>query len=153
MIDAATGIITLGGVSVGPSTTLAGLRRTPLGEELLDLRIAAPPWESYSAGARELGGQRFQVSLSFEGGRLALVSLSLDDESERATWDSWSKKREKERKKSHDRWLAKFLGEPTRADAVRSAYDYPWGHVVSSDDPRSASSSIVVSYRSTIDRE
>jgi hypothetical protein len=63
----------------------------------------------------------------------------LPQDGDSGSWDDWSEKKERARKKSHDRWLKTLLGSPP--------YEYPWGAVTSSFNPRSASSSIVISYR------
>jgi hypothetical protein len=153
MIDAATGSVTLSGVVVGASTTLAQLRRSPLGKELVDESAGKPPTKTYSAGVREIGDQRFTVWLTFDGGRLQSVNLSLHDPKETASWDTWSEKREKQRKKKHDALLEKTLGPPTHSDVVGAHYELPWGQVLSSFDPRSASSEVVVSYSTTARRK
>jgi hypothetical protein len=146
MIDAATGAIPLDDTTIGPTTTLAALRRSPLGEALEKRPAGVPPWETWSAGVRVVGGRRVAVSMTFEKERLEIVSLSLRDEAESAPWEDWSEKRERRRKTKHDAWLEKTLGAPARDDDVGVYYDYAWGRVLSTFDPRSGSSDIVVTY-------
>jgi hypothetical protein len=71
----------------------------------------------------------------------------LRDDRESASWEDWSEQRERRRKTKHDAWLKKMLGAPTRKDEVGVHYDYAWGAVLSTFDPRSGSSEVVVSYR------
>lgn len=146
MIDAGTGAITVDDTTIGPTTTLAAVRRSPLGEALEKRAAAAPPWETWSAGVRAVGGRRVSVSLTFAKGRLVRVEVSLREDGESASWDEWSERRERRRKAKHDAWLAKTLGAPARKDEVGVHYDYAWGRVLSTFDPRSGSSGIVVSY-------
>lgn len=145
-IDKATGCVALGGVSVGPATTLADLRRSPLGEVLRKQPAGEPPWETYSAGVTEIGGLRFMASLTFHAARLEQVRLSLHDEPSSASWDEWSEKGEKKKQAKHDAWLRKTLGAATRSDEIGVHYEYQWGQVLSSFDSRSASSDVVLSY-------
>ncbi len=145
MIDAAKGTIALDGATIGPRTTLAALQRPPLAEALEE-RPAALPWETWSVGLRVVAGRRVAVSMTFEEGRLALVNLSLRDDGESASWEEWSAQRERSRKAKHDAWLEEALGAPAREDEMGAHYDYAWGRVLSTFDPRSGASYIVVSY-------
>lgn len=77
------------------------------------------------------------ATLLYEGNRLDRVILMMDTPSDRA--DHWSEQIELERKRNHDDWLRRELGEAPN--------EYDWGHVVSEYDARSCASNIIVFYR------
>lgn len=146
MIDPATGTVTLGEVSVGPTTTRSLLGETPLGNKLVEQAAGSPPWETCLTGVHALRDLRFTVYLTFEMGTLRQVRLALCDAREGTSWDDWSEKRERHKKAKQDAWLRKTLGAPTRTDQQGVRYEYSWGQVWSSFDRRAGSSCIVVSY-------
>lgn len=76
------------------------------------------------------------ATLLFKGERLENIAwaFSLPNETE----DDWSEDSEMRRKKHHEEWLLKELGEPP--------YRYRWGEVASEYDAKGVSSAIMVVY-------
>jgi hypothetical protein len=76
------------------------------------------------------------ATLLFKGERLENVAwaFKLPDE----TKDDWSEESEMQRKKLHEEWLRKELGEPP--------HRYRWGEVASEYDAKGVSSAIMVVY-------
>lgn len=80
----------------------------------------------------------FLATAYFRGEKLNMISLAENDPRFGGdSWDDWSEAKEQARKKSHDSLLSKVLGRSRK---------FPWGEVSPSYDPRSAGSSITVSY-------
>ena len=89
-----------------------------------------------------MDNKKFFVALLFNPeGRLSIVSLSLSTDDIIPSWENWSEERELNNKSLNDKWLRKSIGKPP--------YNYSWGTIDSSYDPRSASSSIVIAYRNS----
>jgi hypothetical protein len=147
VIDVKTGEVILQGVRVGSTTTISELLRSPLGKTLKKQSVGEPPWATYSAGIQDLAGKRFAILLCFHGEQLQTIDLSLSESDDETSWNAWSEASERAKKKRHDTLLRKVFGEPTHVSEVGSQFDRAWGEVISTYDPRSASSSIVVSYR------
>lgn len=93
--------------------------------------------------------QTFIVVLYFNEQKvLKFVSMCIGSDTDKS-WSDWSEERELDIKRKNDEWLSKQLGEPTRSENYPypiDEYEYDWGTVSSSYDPRSASSSIWVNY-------
>ena len=81
----------------------------------------------------------FAIGLIFNpDNMIEFISINIvynDNSSRRA---NWSEERELRRKKEHDKWLLKNIGDPP--------YEYSWGGISSDYDPRSGSSSITIRY-------
>jgi hypothetical protein len=129
MIDKRNGALLLAnGVTLGPSLTVPQWQATPLGQASRPL-VKNPPWESFRLRATCADGTPCGLVLYFHQGWLQQIQLGhlVDPAVD-----------EREVLRMHDRWLRRMLGEPP--------YAYPWGSVTSSYDPRSDSSSVVVTY-------
>ena len=108
--------------------------------------LECPPCATFVGDVLGHGDLKFCVTLTLEDGQLPSLSLSRMDADEASSWDTWSEQHEKWRQAAHDRWLKTLLGAPTRTDKVLVSYQYPWGQVSSSFDPRAGASSIVGAY-------
>ncbi len=136
MIDAKTGEIALGATTIGPSFTLGSFRRSTLSPRAPPL-VGGGAWQSFDIGKHPIGEALFDITLRFDGERLAMISMAIADAGE-AGEDAWSEKAARAAKKRHDRWLAQELGSPP--------YEYEWGRIESTYDPRSVSSGITINY-------
>ncbi|GEM_PF-829307 len=92
----------------------------------------------------------FSLSAGFREGHLFQAMLALSSPTYGSSWEDWTESKELRRKVDHDRFLAEYLGRDP--DLKRSkpypsiTYVFPWGTVFSSYDPRSASSTIHISW-------
>jgi hypothetical protein len=136
MIDTTTGDITLASTTVGRGFTLRAFRASVLAPAAAPALVGGGPWLSFDVGEQRIERRAFRMTLRFEGDRLATVALSLV--ASEAPGDAWSERAALLVKRRHDAWLSRRIGSPP--------YAYAWGRIESTYDPRSASSSIVVSY-------
>ncbi|MEJ7732135.1 MAG: hypothetical protein WKG00_23355 [Polyangiaceae bacterium] len=139
MIDKATGDIIVGaGETVGARTTDEQFLRGDIGG-LSQLRVANGSWVTRSINAIPVGGRVVAAAFTFEDGVLRKISMSEHETSDPTpSWDTWSEARELALKSRHDEWLKDELGPPP--------YEYAWGRLSSSYDPRSGGSSITITY-------
>jgi hypothetical protein len=83
----------------------------------------------------------FIISIFFDQQkRIRFLSLTINDKNDLLSWEGWSEEREMKRKAVHDSWLIQELGEDP-------PYNYEWGLIKSYYEPRSASSSIGITYK------
>jgi hypothetical protein len=135
MIDPRSGDLVLdSGLRIGPTTTRSSLSATATREE------ARPPHYQLSLGTQRVGGRPFVVTLDFLDERLRDASLLLDDPT---YGTSWSDADEPGRKDAHDAWLRALFGAP---HVPAPAYDFAWGEVFSTYDPRGEVSTITIRY-------
>lgn len=137
MLDTTTGDITLDAIVVGRRFTLASFHACALAAKSSPPLVGGGSWQSFDIGKRDIDGAVFDVTLRFEGERLAMISMALSD-GEESPDDAWSEKSARAAKARHDAWLAKKLGPPP--------YAHGWGSIESTYDPRSVSSGITISY-------
>ena len=78
------------------------------------------------------------VALEFCGEALMRVELCNADDQYGKSWNDWSEEKELLRKRSHDEWLKRVLGD--------GDYVFPWGRVVSVYDQKGGTSRIIVEY-------
>jgi hypothetical protein len=136
MIDVGTGVFVVDGQhAVGPGLTRSGFLASPLGAGAQSEGGAAG-WVSFALGVHEVAGDRCWLVLRFHDERLVLVVLGVI--ADVPPGDEYDVDAALEAKARYDAWLQAKLGAPP--------YAYPWGRVESSYDPRSVSSSIVVTY-------
>jgi hypothetical protein len=129
MIDAKTGALLLdGGVALDPSLDVGAFRRSALGRAARPY-VDNPPWMSFFVPAVCRDGTPVDLVLFFRNG--FLKSIHLHHHLDRAV-------NEHEALRIHDAWLRGFLGDPP--------YEFPWGGLDSSYDPRTASSDVVLVY-------
>ncbi|MDG5471457.1 hypothetical protein P6709_06835 [Jeotgalibacillus sp. ET6] len=86
---------------------------------------------------KDINGKRFLITLFFISERLKEVHLS--EVMNGISCSNWTEDIESEKKKSHDKWLLKILGN--------GPYVYSWGTVESTFDKKGAVSSIILRYR------
>ena len=94
----------------------------------------------FFVGLQFIGENQFAVSLLFNPlGRLYSIHLKISIDGKMPSWDNWSEEGELRIKDMHDMWLKKNVGDPP--------YNYSWGTIYSTYDPRSASSSMGVRFK------
>ena len=138
--DAAPGTLTTDtGERIGPSLTRGAFLASSLAEGGRVL-VENPPWMSWAIG-RSIAGRPFGLGLYFEGERLDLVLLALDEAAFGGpTWDDWTLEGEMDRNAAHRAWLASI------APSIGEDRTFPWGRVVSTYDSKSGGSEIVLRY-------
>lgn len=92
----------------------------------------------------------FSVSLLFQSSLFHMTMMSISHPKYGQSWDDWTEAKELQRKQEHDALLRQEL---EREPDVRRSKPYPYieykvayGSISSSYDPRSASSSISITY-------
>jgi hypothetical protein len=138
--DSTTGSIrTDAGDVIGGTLTRAAFLASALAAGARTL-VSNEPWHSWLL-ERSITGRPFKLGLYFEGERLDMVVLAID---ERAfggpTWAEWSRDLEERRREAHTAWLAQFDA------SIGEGREYDWGRVASIYDDRSGGSEIVVRY-------
>lgn len=92
----------------------------------------------YYLKPKNIENVKFQINLIFNpNGKILNVFLGIYETDN--PWENWSGSHELKRKELHDKWLEENLGNPP--------YDYSWGTVSSTYDPRSGSSTITFTYK------
>jgi hypothetical protein len=115
----------------------AFLKNVPTGSTAVV--ISNPPYATYRfIESVELDGMPMLLHVSFERGVLRHVSVSVSPEGSGRDWSDWSEAGEMRKKVLHDTILAKAYGSPP--------YNFSWGTISSSYDPRGGSSSIAIRY-------
>lgn len=140
MIDANTGAISFDAVSfvIHPALTREEYLSTPLAGACV---MRNEPFASFTPGVLELSGHPFNFTLYFHCSDLTSIDLMTTDESFGTSWADWSEDKELQRKRFHDSWLSKVLGND------RYPYDYTWGTVVSVYDQKAGFSYVSIKYR------
>lgn len=88
---------------------------------------------------QKINSKLFGIVITFNNkGKLFMVNLTLAEKSEIRSWENWSEDEELKLKEEHNNWLENQLGKPP--------YEYNWGVVDSTYDPRSGTSMITVRY-------
>jgi hypothetical protein len=126
------------GERIRPDMTRATFLASSLatGAEIL---VRNEPWVSWAA-ARAIDRRRFRLGIYFEGERLDMLILALDDPAFGTSWDDWTRERELGRKAAHEAWLA------TVDPSIEDGRDEPWGFIGSTFDEKSGGSEIVIRY-------
>jgi hypothetical protein len=138
-LDLRSGVLTTdGGATIGPDLTRTAFLAGPLarGAETL---VANEPWHSWRLRTA-VDRRAFHAGLSFEGERLDMVILALDDPAFGTSWADWTREREEARKAAHEAWLASI--DPSIGDGREES----WGFVSSVYDEKSGGSEIVIRY-------
>jgi len=133
LIDARTGELRLGPIVIAPRADEAAFLATPFGRTLPP---AAGPFTSYSVRVDDPAEGSFFATLYFRDGVIAMVGFYKDDGSR--SWADWSEDKERALQAEYAALLARELGP--------APHTFPWGSAEALYDPRSASSSIVVTY-------
>lgn len=92
---------------------------------------------SYKTKLLDFEGKKVIPTLYFENGMIARVSIYLSDG--RSGWSEDIAREEQQKKAAQDAWLKNILN-------LIPPYNFNWGKIESLFDPRSCSSSVVVSY-------
>jgi len=130
MIDKATGDLILdGSVRIGRWLTRRQFLSMPLYRRATSL-IHNEGWHSYAIEATGINQEKLFITLQFLDSTLKWIDLAVDGGNDLD---------QSEQKQMHDRLLDEWLGA--------APCEYAWGQVSSSYDPRSDTSSIIVSYR------
>lgn len=139
MIDIDTGDLVLdSGNVIGRKMTKSGFVKSDLYSKVKEVQDFS--WTNYCLFPQSIGDSQFVIVIFFNPqGRLAYVKLGLSQNGELQTWDQWSEQKELELKQEHDNWLRHLIGPPP--------YEYEWGAISSSYDPRSGSSMITIRYK------
>lgn len=141
MIDTKTGAISLEAENfvIQPSLTREEYLSSPLAGAPVGGGVE--PYSSFTAGAVEIAEHSFNLTLNFHGSVLTSLDLTANDERFGTSWADWSKEKELERKRFHDSWLARVLGND------RYPYEYDWGSVRSVYDEKAGFSYVSIKYR------
>jgi hypothetical protein len=140
MIDTKTGAISVDKIDfvIHPALTREEYLQSPLA----GARVSGnEPYASFTPEALKIMGHSFLLTLNFYGSDLTSVDLYATDESFGTSWADWSKEKELQRKRFHESWLGKVLGND------RYPYDYDWGSVESFHNEKAGFSYITVRYR------
>src|ERR1700709_914285 len=91
---------------------------------------------------------------TFHGETLLTLSLWIIDPNGSKSWDDWSIEKEQAAQARNEAWLARILRPPHESFPRGpypdgKCYRFEWGVIQSSYDPRSASSSLIISYAKT----
>lgn len=136
MIDSNTGELVLdSGLRIPPFCEKAALLASPLGQGATE-KSKGPGWIDVKVPPQRIDGRDVIVVFHFFEELLARLNL-MDVDPRYGT--SFETADEQGRKAAHDAWLAETLGRPP--------YEYAWGEVGSTYDPRSESSDVYVRYR------
>jgi hypothetical protein len=117
--------------AIGSKTTRASFLASPLGRRAT-LVVENAPFATYRFAPEPGVG----ATLLFDGERLKNFAWAVSMPNEDVS--SWTQESELQRKKLHEKWLAKELGVPP--------YQFDWGEVVSEFDAKGVSSAIIVAY-------
>lgn len=126
-------------------TPRAAFLASPLAEGAREIDVQTG-WRHYYLDAHAIGPSDFVVSLSFEYERFDGYHLASNDPAFGRGWDDWSEAKEMARREANDRWLLGQLGPPGSKGRA-TLYEFAWGTVWSSFDPKGGSSSIGVRFK------
>jgi hypothetical protein len=131
MIDTKTGAIYLEAENfvIRPSLTREEFLASPLGK-VSGIYVKNEPHCSFSTGILKIMGDSFYITLFFLGSALFEIDFVTTEAGFGPSWAEWSEEKELQRKRFHDSWLNKVLGND------RYPYDYKWGSVRSFYDQK-----------------
>lgn len=92
-------------------------------------------WVFWTIGPYEFFNHPVYLSLGFEQGVLQRVTFSFAVEIGAS-----------ELRAQHDQLLRTMLGSPQEESVWETTYEYPWGSVASSSDPKGGQATIIVSW-------
>lgn len=140
MIDTVTGKIEVEGEpeGLGPALRLSAFLATPLGHAA-KLVVHNEPWRTLHIAACRIGGEDFAAMLTFEGERLATVTLCLADPANALSYEALDA--------GHRRWLAANLRGAPAWRSEESERRFAWGTLWVGFDVKSGGPEIVVRYR------
>jgi hypothetical protein len=146
-LDAASGSLKLDDwdTALGPKLTRKAFLASLLGRKMSDL-IVNEPWHSWQLPDCRVGGRTFLVGVFYEGERLDMVQLFLQDARYGTSWEDFSPEKEKARHAAQRRWLRDQLASAGMRLGTGNERKFPWGEAGTYYDPRNEESSIVISY-------
>ena len=146
-LNPATGALKLDdyGTALAPALTRKAFLASPLGKAMRDL-IVNEPWHSWQLADCRINGRTFLLGVFYEGERLDMIQLFLQDSRYGTSWEDFSPEKEKARHAAHWRWLRSQLGSAGARSSSGNERRFAWGSVGAYYDPRNEESSIVVSY-------
>jgi hypothetical protein len=138
--DSATGSLrTDQGEPIGPRLTRTTFLASSLAAGARTL-VVNEPWHSWRID-RSIAARPFRLGLYFEGERLHMVVLAIDEPAFGGpTWAEWSRELEDRRREAHTAWLAQFDA------SIGDDRTFDWGRVASIYDDRSGGSEIVLRF-------
>jgi len=146
MIDPRSGALTLaGGARLGPETTLAEFRGSPLFASSRE-GVQNEPWSSWVVPELRAGDRVFRAMLCFSDGRLGMIDLVMQLPGSKRKWFETTPESEAQRKAAHDGWLEGVLGAPSERAEDRASWRLDGAEVVSLLDRRAVSSAIHLRY-------
>jgi hypothetical protein len=146
-LDPATGALKLDDwdTALAPALTRKAFLALPLGKTVRDL-VVNEPWHSWQLADCKIGGRPFLLGVFYEGERLDMVQLFLQDRRYGTSWEDFSPEKEKARHAAHWRWLRSQLGNAGTRSPAGDERRFAWGSAGAYYDPRNEESSIVISY-------
>lgn len=146
-LDPATGTLKLDDfdTALAPALTRKAFLASPLGQAASDL-IVNEPWHSWQLADCKIAGRTFLLGVFYEGERLDMVQLFLQDSRYGTSWEDFSPEKEKARRAAHWRWLRSQLGTAGTRSSSGDERRFAWGTAGAYYDPRNEESSIVISY-------
>lgn len=87
------------------------------------------------------------VKIVFIKKTISSIELKNADPSLKNSYDNWSDAKVKLKRKIHDEWLIKQLGEPHERKLPCIKYNYSWGEILSYSDPRGGDIGISINYK------
>jgi hypothetical protein len=130
-IDKITGTIEFSQGNISRSLNKEQFLDTPIGR-LAKKSLVNADWSHFEIDPE--GGVAGTVL--FDGDAIDRLFLSMKMKSDDS--EEWSVESELQRKVKHEEWLQEEMGQPP--------YEYPWGRVVSTFDPKGLASEIIVVY-------
>ncbi|WDF52121.1 hypothetical protein PQ460_06830 [Paenibacillus sp. KACC 21273] len=137
--------------AIYPALTLAQVLQSQwYNDYFTEIRDMNNGYVWYSFQDVPISSHVFSVSLLFQNSVFRMTMMSISDPKYGQSWDDWTEAKELQRKQEHDALLRQEL---ERKPDVRRSKPYPYieykvayGSISSSYDPRSASSSISITY-------
>ncbi|WKB35762.1 hypothetical protein QS257_20720 [Terrilactibacillus sp. S3-3] len=93
-----------------------------------------------------IDGLLFWIRIVFKKNLILSIELKNADPFLKNSYDNWSDDKVELKRKSHDEWLIKQLGQPHEKELSCIKYNFLWGEVLSYYDPRSGDTGIVINY-------
>ena len=105
---------------------------------LIEPVVVNGAYESYKSAPLELLSRLVIPIFHFENEKITSISLSFT--SGAIGWNSNTKEQEKKKKIDQDHWLKDSMNQSP-------PYNFDWGEIESNFDPRSCSSSVVITFK------
>jgi hypothetical protein len=141
----------VGQTALNPLLNIQRFMSLPLAKEISGTRNVgnkADPYTYFLLHPQLGEGVYYILNLGFNPkGNLFRILLSISHEDKLPSWETWSEEEVRQVRAENDKFLFRCLGKPHRFGPHGEViYEYKWGEVVSSYDPRSAESHITIVY-------